>query len=222
MDAEASVAETISDADDFAADISSIDTSAALSTSSREKNVEAGASTEDDEVSMDELEAAEASFDNTPVASASKPVSAEEAVEEHATIGVVTSAEKVVETTPMAITSCGGTIQGGPSGSGSHMDPSLLDSSPSIHQYVRRARRGSLVSTDSERTVLATVRVSIPPSPLPESGGTTPTPITTAAEASTAATVPESKVVPTAIEEIPVGEKGPAHVPDIPKGNNFV
>ena len=221
-DAEAGAAETASGADDFAADISSLDTNAASSISSGEKNVEAGASTEDDEVSMDELEAVEVSFDSTPVASASKPVSAEEAVEEHATVGVVTSAERVVETTPMAITSSGGTVQGGPSGSGSHMDPSLLDSSPSTRQYVWRARRGSLVSTDFERTVSATVRVSTPPSPLPESGATAPTSITTATKASVAATVQESEVVPTAIEEIPVGEEGPVHIPGIPEGNNFI
>jgi hypothetical protein len=184
--------------------------------------VETRTSTEDDEVSMGELEAAEASSDSTPVASVSRPISAEEAVEEHATIGVVTRAEKVMETTPIAIISSGGTVQGGPSGSGSRVDPSLLDSSPSTRQYVRRTRRGSIMSTDYERTVSATVRVPTPPSPLPESGGTAPTPITTAAEASAAATVQEGEVVPIAIEEIPVGEEGPAHVPDIPKGNNFV
>jgi hypothetical protein len=225
-DAEAGAAETVSGADDFAADISSadigsIDTDAVLSTSS-EKNVEAGASTEDDEVSMDELEAAEASSESTPVTSASKPISAEEAVEEHATVGVVTGAERVVETTPIAVTSSGGTVQGGPSGSGSRVDPSLLDSSPSTRQYVRRARRGSIVSTDSERTTSATVRVPTPPSPLPESGGIALTPITIAAEASAATAIPESEVVPTAIEEIPVGEEGPAHVPDIPEGNNLL
>ena len=78
------------------------------------------------------------------------------------------------------------------------------------------------MSTDSKRTVSTTVRVSTPPNPLPESGGTAPTPITTAAEASAATTVPESEIVPTAIEEIPVGEEGPAHAPVIPEGNNFV
>ena len=78
------------------------------------------------------------------------------------------------------------------------------------------------MSTDSERTVSATVRVPIPPSLLLESGGIALTPITTAAEASAAATVQEGEVVLTAIEEIPVGEEGPAHVPDIPEGNNFV
>jgi hypothetical protein len=221
-DAEVGATKTVSGADDFAANISSIDASAALSTSFGEKNMGAGASTEDDEVSIDELEATEASSDSTPVTSASKPVSAEETVEEHTTVGVTTGAERVVETTPVAITSSGGTIQGDPSGGGSHVDPSLLDSSPSTRHYVRRARRGSIVSTDSERTVSATVRVSTPPSPLPESGGTAPTPVTIAAEASAAATIQEGKVVPTTIEEIPVGEEGTAHVSDIPEGNNSV
>jgi hypothetical protein len=138
-DAEAGAAETVSGADDFAADISSIDMSTALSISSREKNVEAGASTEDDGVSMDELEATETSFDSTPVASTSKLVSAEKVVKEHATVGVVTSAERVVKTTPTVVTSSGGTVQGDPSGGGSHVDPSLLDSSPSTRHYVRRA-----------------------------------------------------------------------------------
>jgi hypothetical protein len=184
--------------------------------------MEAGVDTEDDEVSMDELEAAEASSESTPVASASKPISAEEAVEEHATVGIVTGAERVVETTPIAITSSGETVQGGLSGSGSHVDPPLLNSSPSTRQYVWRTRRRSLVPTDSERTVSVTVRVPTPPSLLPESGGTAPSPITTAAEVPAAATVPESETVPTAIEEIPVGEEGPTHIPDVPKGNNIV
>ena len=96
--------------------------------------MEAGVHTEDDEMSMDELEAAEAaeaSSESTPVVSASKPMSAEEAVEEHAAVGVVTDAKRVVETTPIAVTSSGGTVQGSPFGSGSRVDPSLLDSSPS-------------------------------------------------------------------------------------------
>uniref|UniRef100_A0A2N9FF22 Aminotransferase-like plant mobile domain-containing protein n=1 Tax=Fagus sylvatica TaxID=28930 RepID=A0A2N9FF22_FAGSY len=226
-DAEVGAAETVSGADDFAADISSadigsIDTDAVLSTSS-EKNVEAGASTDDDdEVSMDGLEAVEASSESAPVTSASKLVSAEEAIEEHAAVGVVTDAERVVETTPIAVTSSGGTVQGGPSGSDSRVDPSLLDSSPSTRQYVWRARRGSIVSTDSERTTSAIVRVPTPPSPLPESDGVALTPITIVAEVSATTAVPESEVVPTAIKEIPVGEEGPAHVLDIPEGNNFV
>ena len=188
-DAKVGAAETVSGADDFAADISSIDASATSFTSSEEGNMEAGINTEDDEVSMDELEAAEASSESTPVASASKPISAEEAVEEHTVVGVVTDAERVVETTPIAVTSSGGTVQGGPSGSGSRVDPSLLDSSPSTRQYVRRARRGSIVSTDSERTILAIVRVPTPPSPLPESSGIALTPTTIAAETPTATIV---------------------------------
>ena len=126
---------------------------------------------------MDELEAAEASSNSTPATPASKAISVEEAVEEHATVGVVTEAERVVETTPVVVTSSGGTAQAGPSGSSNHVDPSLLDSSPSTRQYVRKARRRSIMSTDSERTGSATVRVSTPPSPLPESGGIASTPI---------------------------------------------
>uniref|UniRef100_A0A2N9IP86 Aminotransferase-like plant mobile domain-containing protein n=1 Tax=Fagus sylvatica TaxID=28930 RepID=A0A2N9IP86_FAGSY len=129
----AGVAETVSGAGDFAADISSadigsVDTDAFLSASSGEKDARAEVDTEDDEVSMDELEAAEASSESTPVASASKPMSAEEAVEEHATVGVVSGIEKIVETTPVVVTSSGGTAQAGPSGSSSRVDPSLLDS----------------------------------------------------------------------------------------------
>uniref|UniRef100_A0A2N9FCT9 Aminotransferase-like plant mobile domain-containing protein n=1 Tax=Fagus sylvatica TaxID=28930 RepID=A0A2N9FCT9_FAGSY len=183
-DTETAAAETVSGADDFAAEASSANEGTVSSTSSGART-----SAEEDEVSMDELEAAEAAFDSDSTASASRLESAEGAVEEHAIVGVVTGVEKVVETTPIAITSSDGTAQGGPSGSGSHMDPLLLDSSPSTRQYVRRARRGSLVSTDSERTASASARVATPPSPLPESGGTVP---------------------------------GPAHVPDIPEGNNLV
>ena len=78
------------------------------------------------------------------------------------------------------------------------------------------------MSIASERTVSATVRVPTPPSPLSKSGGIAFTPITIAAEASVAATVQEGEVVPIAIEGILTGEKGPAHVPDISEGNNFV
>uniref|UniRef100_A0A2N9FU85 Aminotransferase-like plant mobile domain-containing protein n=1 Tax=Fagus sylvatica TaxID=28930 RepID=A0A2N9FU85_FAGSY len=153
----AGVAETASGADDFAADISSadigsIDTDALLSASSGEKDARAGVN----------------------------PMSAEEAIEEHATVGVA-----------------------GPSGSSSHVDPSLLDSSPSTRQYVRRARRGSIVSTDSERTGSATVRVSTPPSPLPESGGIASTPIIIAAAVSAATIIQESETAPAAVGEVP-------------------
>ena len=221
-DAEAGAVETVSGADDFAADISSIDVSAASSTSFGEENVEAGVDTEDDEVSMDELEAAEASSESTLIASASKPISAEGAVEEHVTVGVVISVDRVVETTPITITSSGGTVQGDPSGTGSCVDPSLLDSSPSTRQYVRRTRRGSIVSTDSKRAVLATVRVPTPPSPLPKSGGTAPTPTITVTAVSAAVVVQESETAPAIVGGVPGNKEVSAHIPDVPEGNNIV
>jgi hypothetical protein len=108
-DAEIAAAETVSGAENVAAEVSSVDESTASSTSSGEEGVEAGTSTEEDEVSMDELEAAEATFDSASTASASKPRSTEGTAEEHATVGVVTSAERVVETTPITIASSGET-----------------------------------------------------------------------------------------------------------------
>uniref|UniRef100_A0A2N9GXZ3 Aminotransferase-like plant mobile domain-containing protein n=2 Tax=Fagus sylvatica TaxID=28930 RepID=A0A2N9GXZ3_FAGSY len=194
----AGAAETVSGANDFAADISSADIG----------------SIDTDAV----LKAAEASSESIPVASASKPISAEEAVEEHAAVGVVTDAEKVVETTPIAVTSSGGTVQGGHSRSGSRVDPSLLDSSPSTRQYVRRARRGSIVSTDSEKIGSATIRVSTPPSPLLESGGTAPTLIIIAAAASAVVTIQESETAPAAVEEVPGNEEVPTHISEVPEG----
>ena len=219
---EIAAAEIVSGAEDVTAVASSADESTASSTSSEDEDVVVRTSTEEDEVSMDEPEAAEVSYDSTPVASTSKPISAEGAIEEHVTVGVITSVERVVETTLVTITSSGETVQGGPSRSDSYVDPSLFDSSPSTRHYVRRARRGSIVSIDSEKTVSATVRIPTPQSPLHESGGTAPTPITIAVEVFAAAAVQESGIIPTAIEEIPVGEKVPAHIPDIPEGNNFI
>jgi hypothetical protein len=137
------------------------------------------------------------------------------------TVGVVTGAERVVEITPIAVTSSGGTVQGDISESGSHVDPSLLDSSPSTRQYVRRARRGSLVSTDSERTASVTARVPTPPSPLGESGGTAPTPIITAAVVSAATTVQGDETAPVLTEEVPGHEEVLAHIPEVPEGNIF-
>ena len=221
-DTEAAAAETVSDADNFATKASSANEGTVSSTSSEEEDIVSRTSAEEDEVSLDELKVAEAAFDSDSIASANRPKSAEGATEEHGTVGVVTGAEKVVETTPIAITSSGGTAQGGPSGSGSHVDPPLLDSSPSTRQYVRRARRGSLVSSDSERTASTSARVATPPSPPPKSGGTVPLSTITAAGASAATTVPESGVVPTTIEETPIGEEGSAHVSDIPEGNYFI
>jgi hypothetical protein len=221
-DVEIDAAEAVSDAENVAAEVNSADESTTSSASSGGEGVVAGTSTEEDVVSMDELEAAEASFDNTLIASASSPRPAEKAVDEHTTVGVVTNAVRAVETTPITITNSGGTAQGNPSGSGNHADPSLFDSSPSTRHYVQRARRGSMVSIDSKRTVLATVRVPTPPSPLHESGGTAPTPVIIAAVVSAAATVQESETIPVATEEIPGSEEVPIHISDIPEGNNIV
>jgi hypothetical protein len=60
-----------------------------------------------DIVSMDELEATEASFDDVPVTSASNPRSVERASNEHTTVGAVTSAMRAAEAEPIAITSSG-------------------------------------------------------------------------------------------------------------------
>jgi hypothetical protein len=109
-DIEIAATETVSGAGDFAADASSVDIGTTSSTSSGEEGMVSRTSAEEDEVSMDELRAVEAVFDSDSSASASKPKSAEGTVEEHATVGVITSAERVVETIPIAITSGGGTV----------------------------------------------------------------------------------------------------------------
>jgi hypothetical protein len=221
-DIEVDAAKAVSDAENVAAEVSSADKSTASSTSSGEEDVVAGTSTEEDEVSMDELKATEAAFDSASTVSASNPRFAGGTVEEHATVGVVTSAEKVVETTPITITSSGGTPQGNPSESGSHVDPSVFDSSPSTRHYVRRARRGSMVSTDSERTISSTIRVPTPPSPLHESGGAAPTPKVVTAVVPTIITVQERGTVPAVAKEIPGDKEVPMHIPDIQEGNNIV
>uniref|UniRef100_A0A2N9FDZ1 Aminotransferase-like plant mobile domain-containing protein n=1 Tax=Fagus sylvatica TaxID=28930 RepID=A0A2N9FDZ1_FAGSY len=212
-DTETAAAETVSGADDFAVEASFANEGTVPSTFFGE---------EEDEVSMDELKAAEAAFDSDSTASASKLKSAEGAVEEHATVRVATNAERVVETTPITITNSGGTAQGGLSGSGSHVEPSLLDSSASTRQCVRRARRESLMSTDFERTASVTVRVPTPSSSLHESGGTAPTPIIIATAVSAAATVQESETAPAVAEEVPGNEEVLAHIPEVPEGNIFV
>ena len=194
----------------------------ASSTSSRDEGVVVRTSTEEDEVSMDELKAAEAAFDSDSTASASEPRSAKGAVEEHTTVEVVTSAERAVETTPITIAISGETAQDHPSESGSRVDPSLLDSSPSTRHYVRRARRGSIVSTDSDRTISATVRVSTPPSPLHESISVAPSPVVMATVVPTAVTVQDSEAIPAVAEEVPDEEEVSVHIPDAPKGNDIV
>ena len=75
------------------------------------------------------------------------------------------------------------------------------------------------MSTDSERTISATIRVLTPPSPLHESGGTAPTPVVIAAVVPAAVTVQDSEAVPAAAEEVPGSEEVPAHIPDILEGN---
>jgi hypothetical protein len=221
-DAKIVAAETVSGAENVVAEVSSADESTASSTSPDEKGVKAGTSIEEDEVSMDELEAAEAAFDSASTVSASKSRSAERTVEEHTTVGVITNAERAIETTLITIATSGETAQDHPSESGSHVDPSLLDSSPSTRHYVRRACRGSIVSTDSERTISATVRASTPPSPLHESDNTAPTPVVMATVVPTVVTVRDSEAVPAVAEEVPDDEEVPVHTPDALKGNNIV
>uniref|UniRef100_A0A2N9FCF1 Aminotransferase-like plant mobile domain-containing protein n=1 Tax=Fagus sylvatica TaxID=28930 RepID=A0A2N9FCF1_FAGSY len=192
----AGVAETVSGAGDFAADISSadigsVDTDAFLSASSGEKDARAEVDTEDDEVSMDELEAAEASSESTPVASASKPMSAEEAVEEHATVGVVSAVAWIppcsIQVLPLA-----------------NM-PEGLEGGASCLQILRGL-------------VQSTVRVSTPPSPLPESGGIASTPIIITAAVSAATIIQESETATAAVGEVPGSEEGPTHISEIPEG----
>ena len=78
------------------------------------------------------------------------------------------------------------------------------------------------MSTDSGRTVSATVRVSTPPSPPHESGSTAPTPVVIATVVPTAVTVQDSEAVPAVVEEVPGDEEVPMHIPDVPEGNNIV
>ena len=160
----------------------------------------AEAGTDEDAVSMDELEVAEASYDDVPIVSASNPRSVERTLTKHTTVEVVTSAVRAAEVEPIAITSSGGTAQDNPSRSDSRTDPLLFDSSPSTRHYIRRARRGSIVSTDSERTISATPTVPTPSSLFPESGGIAPTPTIIAAVVSATATVQEDETVSAAAE----------------------
>jgi hypothetical protein len=78
---------------------------------------------------------------------------------------VVEEPEEVVGAVTASITDGDRPTQGGFSKSGDHMDSALFDSSPSTKFYVRRARCGNVVSSDSERTLsvsaaLLTPRVS--------------------------------------------------------------
>jgi hypothetical protein len=186
----------VSEEETVAAEDVSADEAIASDASSEEEIAVAKDSTDEDAVSMDELEAIEASFDDVSTASTSNPKSIERAVEEHVVVGGVTSAVRDAKSTPVTITSSGETAQGNPSRSGSHTDPTLFDSSPLTLHYVRRARRGSMVSTNSERTISATARAPTPPSPLQESGGIASTPVVVAVVVSVAASVQRDEAVP--------------------------
>ena len=164
-DAKIAVEETASDEETIVAEVTSNDEATAMDASSGEEGTVAKASTNEDIMYMYEVETAEASFDNVLVASASNPRSVERASDEHIAVGAVTSAMRAAEAEPIAITSRGGTAQGNPSRSDSCTNPSLFDSNPPTCHYVRRASRGSIVSTDLERTISATPMVPTPLSP---------------------------------------------------------
>ena len=102
------------------------------------------------------------------------------------------------------------------------MDPSLFDLSPPTRHYAWTALWGSIISTDSERTISATPMVPTPSSPPCESGGTTSTPVVIAAVVSATTTVQEDETIPIAAEETPGGEEVHVHISDIPEGNVVV
>ena len=76
-DAEIDAAEAVSDEETVATEVNSDDETTTSDASSGEEGVVAEAGTDEDVVSMDKLEAAEAFFDDVPVASASNPRSVE-------------------------------------------------------------------------------------------------------------------------------------------------
>ena len=162
-DAETSAAEVVFYEETVLAEVASDDEATATDASSGEEGVVVEASIDENNISMDELEAAEASFDIVPIASTSNPRSVERASNEHTAVGAVTSAVRATEAEPIAITSSGGTAQDNPSKSDSRTDPSLFDLSPSTCHYVWRAWRESIISTDLERTISATFMVPTPP-----------------------------------------------------------
>ena len=75
------------------------------------------------------------------------------------------------------------------------------------------------MSTDSERTGSATVRVSTPPSPLPESGGIASTPIIITAAVSAATIIQESETATATVGEVPGGEEVPTHISEVSEGS---
>ena len=125
-DAEIDIAKAVSDEGTIVAEVASDDEATATDASSGKEGVVAEANTDENNISIDELEAAEASFDNVPVAFASNLRSVERAIDEHIAVGTVTSAVKVAEVEPIVITSNGGIAQDNPSKSDSRMDPLLF------------------------------------------------------------------------------------------------
>jgi hypothetical protein len=218
-DAEIDAAKTAYDHETVMAKVASGDEATATDASSREKGAMAEAGTDEDIVSIDKLAVLEASFDNVHIASASNPRSVERASDEHTAVRAMTGAVRAAEAEPIAITSSDGTTQGNPSRNDSRTDPSLFDSSPPTRHYVRRAPLGSVVSTDSERTISATPMVPTPSSPLRESGSAASTPIVIAVVVSATTTVQEEETVPTAAKVTSGSEVVPMHISDIPEGN---
>ena len=149
-------------------EVASDDEATATDASSGEEGTMAEANIDEDIMSMDELEAVEASFDNVLIAFAINPRSVERASNEHTIVRAVTNVVRAIEAELIAITSSGGTAQGNPSRSDSRTNLLLFDSNPPTCHYVRRASRGSIVSTNLERTISASPMVPTPLSPLRE------------------------------------------------------
>ena len=220
-DVEVDAAGAVSEEETVATETTSAEETITPDVSSGEEVTVAETSINEDTVSMDELKATEASSDDATTISASNPKSIKRAVDERVVVGAVASAIRTVKTTPVTITSSGGTAQGNPSRNGSRIDPSLFDSSPSTLHYVRRAQRGSIVSTDSERTISATAKAPTPPSSLQESGGIASTPVVIAAAVSAAASVQRDEAIPVAAEVVPGSEEVLLHISNVPKGNTI-
>ena len=102
---------------------------------------------------------AETADDVTTVAEA---VEEEVIATEIAAERVVEEPEEVVGVVTAGITDGDRPTQGGSSKSGDHTDASLFDSSPLTRFYVRRARRGNVVSFDSERMLSASIALLTP------------------------------------------------------------
>ena len=102
-----------------------------------------------------------------------------EAVEEEVIATKITAerfveeSEEVVGAVTAGIIDGDKPTQGGSSKSGDHTDPALFDSSPTSKFYVRKARRGNVVSFDSERTLSTSIVLLTPRASQSESAGVT-------------------------------------------------